>query len=243
MEAIIIEDEVPTLNLLKSLIKDYCKDIVVIAEAQSISEGIEIINLNKPDLVFMDIELEGGKCFDLLDQLSFKNFYLIITTAYDQYALKAFEYEAIDYLLKPYSPKSIINAVNRILKLNTEKQVYYKLNKLMEIGNLKSKIALSTSKGIRYCKKDEILRLQASQSYCHVYLLTGEEILLSKPLAEIELSLPLETFCRVHRAHTVNCQYVKEVSNEDGGYVLLINDSKIPLARRRRIQLLEMLNL
>ena len=242
MRAIIIENELHARELLKSLIGEYCSELLIIGEAKSIADSIELIDQIKPDLIFMDVELDDGKSFEILDELTYLDFYLIITTAYDQYAIKAFEYNAIDYILKPYSPKPLLKAIRKVRASKEKNDVFNNLKSLIRHNNKSSKITFSTSKGIRYCDESEILRLEASQSYCKVYLLGGETILISKPLSEVEKSLPITGFFRVHSGHTINCSYIKEISKEDGGYIVLKNDEQVPLARRRKQRLLEILS-
>lgn len=233
MKAIIIEDEIAATNLLSKILDDYCPNIDLIGKADSIQSGISLINELSPELIFLDIRLNGEKSFDMLDKLEDKSFYLIITTAYDEYAIKAFKYDAIDYILKPYVPKDIILAVNKALKQKQSHTVFNKLNQILQQTATHEQVSFATSEGLRLCTPDEILRLEASGSYCKIFLL-NETLLVSKSLAEIERTLSMDCFIRVHSGHTVNKKHVKSFKNADGGYIEMNDGSQVPIARRRK---------
>ncbi len=241
MKAIIIENETSASRLLSNILEEYCPSIEVLGIAASNKEGFKLIHSRKVDLIFLDIELDDGQSFELLDMIEQKNFKIIFTTAYDQYAIKAFRYDAVDYLLKPYTPKSVVGAVKRVEERQSSTAVFNKLNKLIEKAPSSKKIPLSTSKGIRMCHVENIKRIEAAASYCTVHFMDGEKLLISKPLAELEKSMPAQQFFRVHASHSVNLAHVKAVVNEDGGYIELVDGSQVPLARRRKQEFIEQL--
>ena len=233
LKAIIIEDEIAATNLLSKIIRDYCPQINLVGDASNIATGIELIEKSHPELVFLDLRLQDKLSFEILDQIQDRAFYLIITTAYDEYAVKAFKYDAIDYILKPYVPKDIIAAINRVVEKKQSLSVFKKLHALLDQSKKEERISLATNEGIRLCKADEILRMEADGSYCKVYL-KDETLILSKPLAEIERNLPKEIFLRVHKGHTINKNYVKSFKNADGGYIEMSDGTQVPIARRRK---------
>ena len=235
MKALIIENETAASELLSTILTDYCSSIQLQGTATDIKEGFKAIEEHCPDVVFLDIELDDGLSFQLLDLIQERNFHVIFTTGYDQYALEAFRYDAVDYILKPYTPKAVLEAVNRLTQRERATHSFKKLNELIEEKSRSSKrISLPTSKGIRLCFEQDISRLEASSSYCTVFLRDGEKITISKPLCEIEKGLSTDYFFRVHTSHTVNIQQVKELINQDGGYIEMMDGTQVPLARRRK---------
>jgi len=241
MKALIIENEISASKLLIKILEDYCNGIEVAAVGKSIKEGFQLIQSHDPDLVFLDIELDDGQSFDLIEMFETKRFKIIFTTAYDQYALKAFRYDAVDYILKPYTPKSVSTAVNRVLEREKDSKSFQKLNDIIKNGMSTDRLSLSTSEGIRICNINEIVRLEASSSYCTLYLSNDEKLMVSKPLGDIEEKLPKHQFFRIHTSHTVNCDYVKNIISQDGGAVELKDGKLLPLARRRKQEFIEQL--
>ena len=241
LKSIIIENEKAATKLLSTILRDYCQDVDVEGSAVSITDGFKLIQNVKPDLVFLDIELDDGKSFELLDMLEHRDFRVLFTTAYDQYALKAFRYDAVDYILKPYTPKTVVAAVSRVQEREKSNLAYEKLQKVLTRPT--ERISLATSQGIRVCTIQEVLRLEAASSYCTVHLTTKEKIIVSKPLGDIEQLLPEGSFFRVHSSHSVNIRYVKQIVNIDGGYIELADSTQVPLARRRKQEFIEKLKM
>ena len=237
IRSVIIEDEKNAQDLLQSIIKDYCSDIRVVGTESTLANGIKLINELKPDLVFLDIQLGDSTGFELLEKLEVRNFKLVITTAYDHHALEGFKFEALDYVLKPYSPKRIISAIERVKKAKADEEVFNKLSALLEPQEKhlnKNKISLSTSEGVHLVEHQEIIRLEAQKSYTEVLLRNNTKLLLSKSMGELEKRLPDEHFFRVHSGHLVNVNCVRQMSNKDGGYLVMTDGSQVPLARRRK---------
>lgn len=239
--AIIIEDEYDAQMLLTSILEQYCPDVTVLGTASTIADGKRLIIEEKPDIVFLDIQLGEETGFELLDQLSGHSFKLIITTAYQDFALKAFEYEAIDYVLKPYSPKSILLAIERVKKQVVDNQVYKRLESLLSRQKSLSKVSLPTSEGYTMLCSSNIVHLVADRSYSYVHLSSAEKLLLSKSLKEIEALLPSASFFRLHASHLVNLNHVEKYVKDDGGYVLMSDGKQVPIARRRKAEFLELL--
>ena len=154
----------------------------------------------------------------------------------DNYAYKGFKYEAIDYVLKPYSPKAILSAVDRVKKYDVDDVVFRKLSALaMPVARLSNtRISLSTEEGLHLVEYDDIVRLIAQRAYCEIILKQDQRIIVSKSMGELEKQLPQSKFFRVHSGHMVHTKYVKQVCNKDGGYLVMCDGSQVPVARRRR---------
>jgi two-component system LytT family response regulator len=242
IRTVVIENEVNAQKLLVSILKEYTDIIEIIGVVGSVEGARMLIEKNKPELVFMDIELDDGNAFDLLEKIENRSFKLIFVTAYDNYALKAFEYEAIDYLVKPYSPNEVVKAVNRVQQIpvfDTFRDELLAL--LIKEKNQNAKITLSTVDGIDIVRIGDIIRLEAERSYCSFFLKGGKKIMVSKPLKEFEAILPSVTFFRVHQSHLINLDFVRQVSNEDGGCINMENGEKVPLAKRRKKEFIAIL--
>jgi len=240
IRTVVVENEVNAQKLLTTILKQYVPDLELIGVSGSVKASLELIESNQPDLVFLDIELDDGTAFDLLEKIENQCFKLIFVTAYDNFALKAFEYEAIDYIVKPYSPKEVIKAVKRVEQIPFFDSFRDELIALVEKEKSRSaRITISNADGIFIIKITDITRLEGQRSYCKFYLKTGEKILASKPLKEFEESLPDHNFFRVHQSHLINLDYIKQFSKEDGGYIIMENLDKVPIAKRRRKEFLD----
>lgn len=189
----------------------------------------------------MDIQIIGGTGFDILDNFEEINFDIIFTTAYEEYALKAFDYEAIQYLLKPYSPKNVIDAVNRLKKKKSDLKLIRKILQSSNKEKLSNRLTIHSNEGIEFIDIDRIIRLEADRSYCSIYMEEGQKLTVSKPLRILEEELTLYTFFRSHESHLINLKKLKKYVNEDGGYLLMTDDSVVPLARRRKAEILKLL--
>jgi len=222
-------------------ITEFCSNISVVGIASNITEGVQLIEQHQPDILFLDIQIGQSSGFELLDKLKHRSFKLIITTAYKDFALKAFQYQAIDYVLKPYSPKNIKAAVSRVLLMNQDAALFDKLKGLIA-PNFNSKISFPTSEGIILINVDEIVHVEADRSYCIIYLNNTEKKIVSKSLKDIEAILPNQKFYRLHASHLINLDKLKRYDKEDGGSAVMSNEKHIPIARRRKNEFLELIN-
>ncbi|HOO85200.1 MAG TPA: LytTR family DNA-binding domain-containing protein [Prolixibacteraceae bacterium] len=239
----IIEDEEKTAEILIKYIKNISPDYEICGIADTISSGIELIMNNKPDIVFFDVELKDGLSFEILKKLPEINFQIIFTTAHSQYAINAFEYSALDYIIKPTNPESITKALLKAEKKINNETLREKINIL--INNLNThpehqKIALQTADSNYYICIDEILRCEAENNYCNFILENGEKILVSKPLKIYEQQLPASVFFRVHQSHLINLHKIRQVKKRTCK-ILMCNGESIPLSARRKDALLEKL--
>lgn len=240
LRTIIVEDEIDAQTLLAKILLEYCNDIELLGIAASVSAAKQLIERENPDLIFLDIQLEDGSGFELLDILSELSAKIIFTTAYDNYALRAFKYEAVDYILKPYSPQDIINGLERVRKISFNKELYLKLGKILHPDN-KDKISINTNEGILFIDIIDIIRLEADRSYCTVFLVSDKKILVSKPMGELEKRLPRDQFIKVHLSHIVNEKWIKRFVKEEGGYILMKDKSRVPVSRRRKADVMKLL--
>jgi len=205
IKAIIVEDEKRSRETLAGLLKLYCKNVSVIAEAEGMKSGIEIINIHKPDLVFLDIQMPGGSGFNLLESFEEINFDVIFTTAYDQFAIKAIKFSALDYLLKPIFPDDLVKAVKKAEEKRNVSHARQSVDVLLE--NIKKpeseppKIVLSTSERIDVVSVKDIIRCESDNYYTVFYFTDGTKLMISKTLKENEELLSEYNFIRPHKSH------------------------------------------
>ena len=186
VKAVIIDDEKNGRDIVKQYLSFYCDDIDVIGEANSVESGYELLTTQTPDIVFLDIQMQDGTGFNLLEKLPQRNFKVIFVTAYDQFALKAIKFSASDYILKPVEPDEFVDAVERV-KSELEKQNQAKDNRIDELLSISkkndfTKVGLPTSEGIQFVKVDDIVRCEADGPYTQVFMTTGERVMVSKNL-------------------------------------------------------------
>lgn len=234
LRAVIIDDELIGINTLKVLIEKNTSDVKVVAIATEPEKGIELIEDYKPDVVFLDINMPRINGFELLETLKFKNFKLVFTTAYQEYAIKAIKNKAFDYLLKPIHIEELKICINTILESLGKKPDKEK----PECGNI---IELSVKNGIIFIKPREIIRLEADRSYTIFYLLNNVKHVASKSLKEYEALLDPDHFYRCHPSHLVNLSMVSRILSEDGLFVQMNDGSKPELLRRNKQEFLEKL--
>jgi two-component system LytT family response regulator len=238
----IVDDEAATRSLLKHFFRDFFPDVELVGEADCVSRGIELLETKSPDLLFLDIQMPDGSGFDLLHHFEQPNFKLIFITAYDQFALKAFQYNAIDYLLKPLEPRALRDAVNKVLqRSNLPLQPRIKgLREVME-NRQADRIALSSAEGYAFYELAEIVRLESSGNYTTFHIQDGHRTTVAKTIKEYEALLPAEHFYRVHQSHIVSLRHVKKVLKEDNGVAVMADGSKVPISRRKKETFIELL--
>ncbi len=230
VKAIIIDDEVRARVSLQLLLNEYCPTIEIIEQCETLAEGIKSIHKYKPNLVFLDIEMPGHSGLELFDFFHEDDidFSIIFTTAYSQYAIKAFKFSAIDYLLKPINPEELIEAVNRFQKIKSQNIKILKEN--LEQNKL-NKIAVPTGNSILFLETDQILYIKGDGSYCEIVLLNGEKIICSRYLKNFEDILShFNNFLRVQKSYIANLNYVKVYNKSDGGNLEFHNKTYIPVS-------------
>jgi two-component system LytT family response regulator len=238
MRAVIVDDEPNNIENLQQIIKGNCPDLIVAATASNADAAIAAIKLHQPDLVFLDIQMPGQSGFDVLRAFDKVDFEVIFITAYDRYGIQAIKFSALDYLLKPIDIAEFKLAIEKAqIKISSRKQNYNIENLLAYIktGQHETpKIALPTLTEIMYVKITDIIRCEASNNYTSFYLQGGEQVLVCKTLKEFADILKPHHFIRTHQSHLVNLTFVKSYLKEDGGTLLLSNQTKIPISRQNR---------
>lgn len=241
---IIIDDEAHCTNVLQSLIEKIHSDYTITGIFTNPLQGLDFIKKNPPDLLFLDIEMPNLNGFTLLDNLLPIDFDVIFTTAYDQYAIKAFRYSAINYLLKPITEKSIVKALSNWEKRRkkTSNQQWKLLQDQLKDSKKKcSQIALPTGVGYQIVEIENIVRCQSDSNYTNIFCKDENKILISRTLKEIEELLKEHGFLRVHQSHLINPQFVKGILKQDGGSLVMNDDAEIPVSRQKSKQINEIL--
>lgn len=244
LTALIIDDEEKGRLVLSQKLSDHCSDVKVIGNADGGERGRAMIESFRPDIVFLDIEMPGVNGFEMLNSLSEKNFHLIFTTAYDQYALKAIKFAAFDYLLKPIDIDELKFCVEKISK-EKSKSISNQLDILIQNTKKNAssfkRIAIPTNDGISYFNVDELIYLEADSNYTRLYFTYDRKILASKTMKDFEEQLSDASFIRVHHTFIVNVQHITKYIKGDGGQVLLSNGKVIDVSRRKKADLLNMI--
>lgn len=233
--AVLVDDEDNSLEALEILLNRYCPDVVIKGKAQSVEEAIEVINEVKPELVFLDIALPDGQGFEVLDETKDSDFEVIFTTAYDQYALKAFEFSALDYLLKPINAEKLRQSVERYLEIRGTGTIGERISVLKEsLKNLNDRIILSSMDGFEVYKIEDIVRCEANGSYTTFHIKGGRKVVTSKTLNNFERLLEDMPFARVHSKHLVNLNYIKKYISGRGGYIVFEDGSQVDVSERKK---------
>ncbi|MGD9994542.1 MAG: LytR/AlgR family response regulator transcription factor [Salinivirgaceae bacterium] len=241
---IIIDDEDRARETIKEMLAIYCPELELIGEANSVIRGIQQIKTLQPDLVFLDIKMPDGTGFDLLNRIDKKRFALIFLTAYDEYAVKAFRFSAIDYLLKPLDPDELITSVDRVKhSLETEKnQLSQLLDNLKSIKKDSKKIILKTAESIFLVNIHDILRCEATGNYTKFFLTNQKPVLVSRTLKEFDDLLSEFQFFRVHQSHLVNLNHIVRLDKSDGGTLIMTDDVSVPVSTRKKESLIKALS-
>ncbi|CAM1362225.1 DNA-binding response regulator [Tenacibaculum soleae] len=236
LTAILVEDQPNALAMLKNDILTFHSEITIIGTAKSVVEASILLRKKQPDILFLDIMLGDGTGFDILEihpNLSSK---VIFVTASDEFAIKAFKFAAIDYILKPYTTDDLSNAINKAKnQLKPDKEQLTVLQQSIKQPNQRpQKISLSTSDKIIVVNLDDIIRCKSDNNYTEFFLIENQKILVGKTLKYFADMLKEFDFIRVHQSHLVNTQYIKEFIKSDGGYLVLKNKKTIPVSVRKR---------
>jgi two-component system LytT family response regulator len=243
IKAILVDDEIHGLETLSILLADYCPDVKVMEKCSSAKKALEAINNLKPDLVFLDIEMPIMNGFELLEQFEQIPFSVIFTTSYDQYAIKAIRFSALDYLLKPVDPKELIAAVNKVNNKKhtpTNEQLQMLMNQLQHKESKFTKIAVPTTEGFELIPADNVIRCEADDNYTHLYLKNKTKIIASRTLKEMEEQLKdFPYFIRVHHSYIVNLNEVVKYVRGEGGYLVMTDESTVNVSRSRKESLLK----
>ncbi len=241
--AVIIDDEFDARRIIKKYLERYYPTVRCVAEADSVEAGVKIVNQLQPEILFLDIKLGDGTGFDLIDQLQNYIPKIVFTTAFDEFAVKAFRYHAIDYLLKPIDPDIFVVAVkNLIEQKGTQKKEAWEII-LNQVKNTERKIGIPTVEGVKFILIENIVYFEADGSYCKLYFRDAKQMTISKPLRYFEDKLIDEkSFIRPHKSFLVNLKFVEEYQKSDGGFLKLHSNKIIPISRNKKEEILNSLD-
>ena len=247
LKALIVDDEFNARNNLKILIDEFCPELKIIGLVESAAEARIIIETEKPDVVFLDIAMPKEDGFSLLKSYENRDFSVVFTTAYNEYALKAFKENAIDYLEKPISIDDLQKAVQKVMKVHgsneqiTPAELSELVDEAMEDKN--DRISVPTRDGYVIIRNTDIVHLEASDNYTMIYLIDGSRHLSSKNIKVYEENLNQEVFFRTHKSHIINVEHhLKEFSRSEGNMAVLTNGINVPIARRKMSNFLSRIN-
>ncbi|MCB0533617.1 MAG: response regulator transcription factor [Lewinellaceae bacterium] len=244
---LMIEDNADAAEKLRFLLSKYCSEkINLIAHAASGQEGISAIGSHRPELVFLDIELGDMIAFEMLERLETVDFQVIFTTAHDHYAIKAIRYSAVDYLLKPIGREELLAAIARV-EQNPARLLREQVS-MLNVGRVRNpadvllheKIALTTAEGLVFVKIADIVRCESDRMYTVVTMAEGKQIIVSKPMGQLEEVLEGQGFFRVHMSHLINMNHIRQFIRTDGGYVVMDDGATVSVARNRKEEFLEL---
>ena len=245
IKTIIVEDEKTGRETLRNYLNKYCPDINIVAECENIQEGEKAINEFHPDLVFLDVEMPFGNAFDLLEKINVPEFETIFVTAYSQYAIKALNYSASYYILKPIDIDELEKAVDKVRQnLKAKNQSDHSLQTKVLLENIKAeqnqqkKIVLPVLDGFEVETVSNIIRCEANDNFTNFYLLNGDKKVICRTLKFYDEILSDAGFLRVHRSHLVNTQHIKSYKKGKGGVVVMSDNSHVDVSASKKQDLL-----
>jgi two-component system LytT family response regulator len=246
--ALLIDDDDNLRAGMKSLLSRYAPEIAIIGEADSVKTGTELLLKTEPQVVFLDIHLGDGSGFDLLEEVNKRgklNSQIVFITAHEQYAIKAFRFSALDFLLKPVDPDELEKVISKIKNVLVKSESVAHIDLLLEnirkkVDNFK-RIALSTADGIHLFEISDIIRCESEDNYTKFYIKNNKPVLISKTLKEYEDLLTEHGFERIHQSHLINLSYLKSYIKKDGGYVVMADNSNLPISQRKKERLQELI--
>ncbi len=248
IKSLIVDDELNCRDNLQMIINDYFPELEIIGIAESAQKAREIINNQKPDLIFLDIKMPKEDGFQLLQSFPERNFSVVFTTAYNEYALQAFKADAVDYIEKPIGIDELKSAVKKVIRLNPMLGLEFS-ETVENTENKKTvfkdneKISLATRDGFTVVRNEEIIHLEASDNYTMIFMTDNRKFLSCKNIKVYEDSLNPEVFYRVHKSHIINVKHhLKSFSRQDGNHVILANNKSIPVARRKLADFMVIIN-
>jgi len=248
MRALIIDDENKQREVIRQLLEKYCPDIQVCGEAADVPTAYELIQKEQPELVFLDVEMPGGSGFDLLTKFDRLDFEVVFVTGFGEYAVKAFEFNALHFIQKPIDDRNIVQAVAKARKRLSEKERSNHYEIILD--NLKrppqqqmdNQIAIPLFEGLEFLHVKDIIRCESDAGNTLIFSQTSKRIYSSKHLKEYQTILSDYNFFRIHHSHLINMSHIKKFLKEDGGTVIMSDGSSLPVARRRREGFLEALD-
>ena len=247
--AVLIDDDSNLRDGMKGLLELYAPEIKIIGEAEDVDTGIAIIEKLQPQVAFLDILLNDGTGFDILEQIAQRNgktsTHIVFITAHEEYAIKAFRFSALDYLLKPVDPDELTKVIAKIKTVLEKNDNSAHIDLLIEnirkkVDNFK-RIALSTADGIHVFEVSDIIRCEGEDNYTTFYIKNNKPVVISRTLKEYEDLLSEYGFERIHQSHLINLAYLKSYIKKDGGYVVMADNANLPISQRKKERLQELI--
>ena len=246
IKAIIIDDEQDGREALKLSLERYCPDIAILDLCENADEGFRSIQTNKPQLVFLDVQMPHKSGFNLLEELGAFDFEVIFVTAHDKYAIKAIKFSALDYLLKPVDIDDLQKAIQKAkARLDQKGSHHHYTSLLKNVGftqNQLDKIAIPTMEGILFESTNDIIYCKADGNYTKMVMINGKTIVVSKSLKDFDSMLSDSGFFRVHHTYLINQKHIKKYIKGDGGYVIMEGDHHVDVSKRKKDAFLQALN-
>jgi len=255
LKALIVDDEASGRENLRTMLTRYCPEVHIIAEASSVEDAYHALQMDSPDIVFLDIEMPRRNGFDLLALIEKPNFFTVFVTAYNQYALRALKANAVDYLLKPVELSELRAAIEKITLLSSARQsknssdnyalvLANLIATLKEQNTAKKTLPLATitihhSKGFKIIDTHNIIHIKADSNYSELFLQDKKKLISAQPLKHFEEILDPNVFFRVHHSHIININYLDEYTTEEGGHVILKDGSRVEVSRRRATEFIQ----
>ena len=245
IKAVLIDDEKNALEVLEWQLQNYCPQVLVVALCRSASEGIAAIEKHHPQLIFLDIQMPKKNGFEVVTHFPEPAFDVIFTTAFDQFAVKAFKFAALDYLLKPIDADDLVVAVQRYERKERQHEFTHQLEILLQQYKqpnvLPGKISFATQAGVLFIKPETIIRCESSSNYTLLFFVDGTKLTVSKTLKEVEETLQPYGFYRVHHSHLINPKQLQRYVKSDGGYIEMSDGSQVAISRQRKEEILKVL--
>lgn len=243
-KAIIIDDIEQARTTIKQDLAVYAPDFEIVGEASGVVQGAKLLKTTKPDILFLDIQMQDGSGFDLLDLLPEIDFKIIFITASDAHAIKAFRYAAIDYLMKPIDPDELVEALKKFRESYIDESAKYALlsDRLKNHQRPNERLALHSQDKIQVVEIETIVRCESSVNYTTFFFQNGDQIVVTRTLKEFEDLLSDQGFFRVHQSHLVNTRQIKEYVKAEGGHLIMKDSTLIPVSVRKRPEVMKMLD-
>ena len=242
--AVIIDDVPQAITTLKEDLELYCPDVDVIGTAEGVVSGAKLLRLIAPDILFLDVQMQDGTGFDLLELLGEVQMKVIFTTASDEHAIRAFRFSAVDYLLKPIDPDELVSAVKKAEEASDgQNERLDALRSNIQSGKMGlSRLALHSSDKVNVVKIEDIIRCESQGNYTIFYLKSGRQIVVTRTLKEYNGLLRDFDFIRIHQSHLVNAHFIEEFVKGDGGWLKLSDGTELPVSNRKRKDVVAALN-
>ncbi len=246
IRTVVLDDEPLARDAIMALLEKYCPEIEVIGVAGDIESGVRFIRQNRPELLILDIHLMDGTSFDLLERLDKEQYKIIFITAYEEYAITAFKFSAMDYILKPVNPDELIAAVEKVQDSLDRESLTRRLEVLYD--NMKNrfpegrKIALRTATSMHIVNLTDIIRCQSEKNYTQFFLTSGEMVTVSKTLKDFEELLSPYHFVRIHQSHLVNLEHIRKYEKVEGGVVVMSDNTQVPVSLRKKEEFMKTIN-